>query len=302
MTPLHERDTIRWRWRTEDDRGGTDDPLSLPPDDAPASGEARRPAPTPQRIFRTVCVRLCDGYYFPISSSVSRGNFAKDERVCQSQCGSEARLYVQRTARSGVEDLKDLKDLQGRSYSQLKTAFLYRSEYLPNCKCRPHPWETEAVQRHQVYSLTAAAAKGDENAAVQLLALQNASEQPGEEGKAEQSERSSDRAVPTREAAEAQIPSHIEERRAPARTPLAGDDLSEHQLSWSAGSLRLQVWSIGLPRVTAEALDALAGFLQLRRRGGVGDAEERAHGEGCAVHAGDALLLEQGQREILVRR
>ena len=199
MTPLHERDTIRWRWRPEDDRGGTDGPLSQPPDDAPASGEARRAAPTPQRIFRTVCVRLCDGYYFPISSSVSRGNFAKDERVCQSQCGSEARLYVQRTARSGVEDLKDLKDLQGRSYSQLKTAFLYRSEYLPNCKCRPHPWETEAVQRHQVYSLTAAAAKGDENAAVELLALQNASEQPGEEGKAEQSERSSDRAVPPSE-------------------------------------------------------------------------------------------------------
>ena len=136
---------------------------------------------------------------FPLALRSLAGISPRTSASARVECGSEARLYVQRTARSGVEDLKDLKDLQGRSYSQLKTAFLYRSEYLPNCKCRPHPWETEAVQRHQVYSLTAAAAKGDENAAVELLALQNASEQPGEEGKAEQSERSSDRAVPPSE-------------------------------------------------------------------------------------------------------
>jgi Protein of unknown function (DUF2865) len=195
MTPLLEREVVRWRSRTEDDPDETSDPRSRPSDEAAASGEGRQRAPAPRRIFRSVCVRLCDGYYFPISSSVSRGNFAKGERVCQNRCGSEARLYIQRTPRGGVEDLKDLKDLNGRPYSELKTAFLYRSEYLPNCKCRPHPWETEAVRRHQVYALTAAAAKGDDIAAAELLALQNASKH--ENAEAKQGERSSYRAVPS---------------------------------------------------------------------------------------------------------
>ena len=192
MTPLHERESGHWRRRTDDGRGTPYDItswlLSSPVEPA-ARGEGRRRSPALPRSYRTVCVRLCDGYYFPIGFSVSRRQLASNERVCQDRCGSEARLYVHPT-HGGVEDMKDLS---GRPYSKLETAFLYRSEYLPNCKCQPHSWEAEAAERHHVYALAAAAANGDEHAAAELLALQNVPNQPSESGKAAQTERSSNR-------------------------------------------------------------------------------------------------------------
>ncbi len=45
--------------------------------------------------YKTVCVRMCDGYYFPISASVSRRAFYRDANICRSSCGNEARLFVQ---------------------------------------------------------------------------------------------------------------------------------------------------------------------------------------------------------------
>jgi len=36
--------------------------------------------------FRTVCVRTCDGFYFPISYSTSPDRFRDDEQSCQRMC------------------------------------------------------------------------------------------------------------------------------------------------------------------------------------------------------------------------
>src|SRR5262249_55998988 len=55
-----------------------------------------------------------------------------------------------------------------------------------------------------------------------------------------------------------------------------------------------------LLQVPAEALDAAAGLLQRRRRGGVGDAERRSEPEGRALHHGDAFVLQELGDEILV--
>ena len=44
--------------------------------------------------YRTLCVRLCDGFYFPISSChVRKSRFARDADACSASCGSEARLF-----------------------------------------------------------------------------------------------------------------------------------------------------------------------------------------------------------------
>src|SRR5215470_5542313 len=41
--------------------------------------------------YRTLCVRTCDGYYFPISFSTAPTRFAEDEQTCQKLCpASEA--------------------------------------------------------------------------------------------------------------------------------------------------------------------------------------------------------------------
>ncbi len=36
--------------------------------------------------FRTICVRTCDGYYFPISYSTTQDHFHDDEAACQRMC------------------------------------------------------------------------------------------------------------------------------------------------------------------------------------------------------------------------
>jgi hypothetical protein len=119
--------------------------------------------------YHTVCVRLCDGYYFPMSFSVPHKYLARDAQRCQNQCGSEARLFVHRDANA---DIADMYDLEGRPYSKLESAFLYRTAYFPNCKCQAHPWEKEATERHRMYALAAAASNGDKAAAAELYALQ----------------------------------------------------------------------------------------------------------------------------------
>ena len=47
--------------------------------------------------FRTVCVRTCDGFYFPISYATSSARFAQDEKTCQRLCpASEVMLFSYR--------------------------------------------------------------------------------------------------------------------------------------------------------------------------------------------------------------
>ena len=128
----------------------------------------REPRQASRPTYRTMCVRLCDGYYFPISYSVSRERFAKDARTCESLCSGEARLFVYRNP---GEEADDMEDLEGKPYRQLHAAFLYRTEYVPSCKCRPHPWEKEAQDRHRVYALGAAAKKGSKEAEKALQSL-----------------------------------------------------------------------------------------------------------------------------------
>ncbi|MEW5963574.1 MAG: DUF2865 domain-containing protein [Pseudomonadota bacterium] len=107
---------------------------------------------TPQSVatYRTVCVRLCDGYYFPISYATTPAHFAKDAAKCEASCGSPVRLYVYENPGSESETMEDLS---GRPYSELKTAFLYRTEYVPSCSCKAQPWEQEALDKHRVYAL-----------------------------------------------------------------------------------------------------------------------------------------------------
>jgi hypothetical protein len=117
-----------------------------------------------QGAFRTVCVRLCDGYYWPISFATTPAGFDRDRYRCESSCGSPARLYVHRS----FGEVESMVDLQGRPYTNLKTAFLYRSQYDANCKCRTDPWEEASKDQHRLYALEAARRKGDQVAARQF--------------------------------------------------------------------------------------------------------------------------------------
>ncbi len=114
-------------------------------------------------------MRLCDGYYFPINFAVPQDRLQRDSSVCASRCGAQGRLFVYRNPGGSVEAMQDLN---GRPYSQLKTAFLYRSEYVASCKCQPDPWEAASRERHRGYALAQAARQGNLAAAKELRALQ----------------------------------------------------------------------------------------------------------------------------------
>ena len=42
----------------------------------------------PRDTYRTVCVRMCDGYYFPVSFSVTPDRFERDRQSCENSCGA----------------------------------------------------------------------------------------------------------------------------------------------------------------------------------------------------------------------
>jgi hypothetical protein len=102
--------------------------------------------------YRTVCVRTCDGYYWPISANVSRSKFYRDADICRSSCGTEAKLYYQ-SADAG--DAKSLIDLQGRPYTRTQTAFMHRKLRMEGCACKPDPWSQAELDRHYQYAVAA---------------------------------------------------------------------------------------------------------------------------------------------------
>jgi hypothetical protein len=88
----------------------------------------------PSGTFRTVCVRTCDGYYFPISYSTSASRFADDDHTCQRLCpASEVMLY---SYRNPGEDIQQAVSISGQPYTALPNAFRYRKEFTTACSCR----------------------------------------------------------------------------------------------------------------------------------------------------------------------
>jgi Protein of unknown function (DUF2865) len=97
---------------------------------APFSSAGMAPAGT----YRTLCVRTCDGYYFPISYSTVPGKFAEDEALCRRLCpATEVALY---SHRSPGEDVAGAVAASGKAYSELPSAFSYRKQFNPTCSCR----------------------------------------------------------------------------------------------------------------------------------------------------------------------
>lgn len=84
--------------------------------------------------YRTICVRTCDGFYFPISFATSPERFRDDEQTCQRMCpAAEVSLY---TYHNPGEEVSQAVSLNGRLYTELPTAFQYRQAYNRACSCR----------------------------------------------------------------------------------------------------------------------------------------------------------------------
>lgn len=113
------------------------------------SGPGARP-PTnqfgalPYATYRTLCVRLCDGYYFPVSFATLPNHFARDAEVCQSKCAAPAELYYHQNPGGAVEQMVSVGEQ--KPYTSLRNAFRHRKEYVKDCSCKQAEYKPSGDQ------------------------------------------------------------------------------------------------------------------------------------------------------------
>jgi hypothetical protein len=87
----------------------------------------------PSSTYKTVCVRTCDGYYFPVSYATTPARFAEDEQTCRNLCpAAEATLFTFHNN----EDMTRAVSINGQPYTSLPNAFKYREAFNPACACK----------------------------------------------------------------------------------------------------------------------------------------------------------------------
>jgi hypothetical protein len=108
--------------------------------------------------YRTVCVRSCDGAYFPISFATVPGRFPDDEKTCKALCpAAEASLYAYRNP---GEDMNQAVSISGQPYSSSPNAFRFRQEFNPSCACKA-PGQTWSDALKAIDDKAAAEQQGD---------------------------------------------------------------------------------------------------------------------------------------------
>jgi len=119
----------------------------------------------PNARYRTVCVRLCDGFYYPIHYSIYGSQVAQDAEKCQQNCAAPAELYVYRNP---GQKIQQAISLSGSAYMDLPVALKYRSEYVNGCSCKQseyNPTEIEEANKKEAEAKSGGEAKsGDKKA------------------------------------------------------------------------------------------------------------------------------------------
>lgn len=83
---------------------------------------------------RSLCVRLSDGYFWPVSYSTTMQYLETDFAACQQMCpGEQVDLYYH--ANPG-EEPEHMRNLAGQPYTALPTAFRYRESFDADTSCR----------------------------------------------------------------------------------------------------------------------------------------------------------------------
>lgn len=119
-------------------------------------GQEREPEPEfqtpvyrsidPNGRYKTVCVRLCDGFFYPISYSAYGARVGQDAERCQANCAAPAELYVHPAGR----EIEQAISLQGSAYMDLPVALRFRKEFVKGCSCKQaeySPAEIEAANK-----------------------------------------------------------------------------------------------------------------------------------------------------------
>ena len=116
--------------------GGRTMPLDAPLE--PLPNEPRPPADDSQTLARggsqAICVRSCDGGFFPISYAARSRALSDLDDLCKALCpGTEATLYTHAPSR----DFDTAVSVDGDAYKDLPNAFKFQKSFDPSCSCKP---------------------------------------------------------------------------------------------------------------------------------------------------------------------
>ena len=96
-----------------------------------AQAEERALIAERSNTFRTICVRICDGFYYPVSFSTIRSRLAQDEEICKAQNPeSEVKLFFHKNP---GQDPEMSLALDGTQYKDLPNASRYQTEFVAGC-------------------------------------------------------------------------------------------------------------------------------------------------------------------------
>jgi hypothetical protein len=83
---------------------------------------------------QAVCVRTCDGGFFPLSFSARSASDDELTELCKALCpNAEVKLYSRNPAR----DISTALGADGTAYSDLPNALKYTKALVPECGCKP---------------------------------------------------------------------------------------------------------------------------------------------------------------------
>lgn len=106
-------------------------PIGPPPEDNADREEEER---GPRRGSKAVCVRKCDGGFFPVSYSARNSNLDDLAELCTALCpNTETVLF---TTRMDAE-IDDAVSVEGESYTALANAGKFKTKFNPACTCKP---------------------------------------------------------------------------------------------------------------------------------------------------------------------
>jgi hypothetical protein len=112
-------------------------------DDGPKSENAF--GSLPFATYRTVCVRLCDGFFFPVSFSTLPNHFGRDAEQCQSRCAAPVELYYHQNPGADIRQAVSAKSQT--PYTSLRSAFKYTKEFVAGCSCKEAEYVPSAGER-----------------------------------------------------------------------------------------------------------------------------------------------------------
>jgi hypothetical protein len=86
---------------------------------------------TPKGGSQAICVRSCDGGFFPVNYSTRRENL---QELCSALCpNTEVSLYT----RNPNSDVGTAVSADGQPYRDLQNAFKFQKSFDPACTCKP---------------------------------------------------------------------------------------------------------------------------------------------------------------------